>query len=71
MTLFETVYQGHLWRLEVVEYRERRHVNWRCWYLTATGWKPTKKGCTFPLHRLSDLAADNLVLCETRRGRRP
>jgi hypothetical protein len=55
--LFEQLYRGDVWRLEVTSYDGRTFGNWRKWYWKGDTLKPTREGCTIPLERLLDLEA--------------
>ena len=55
--LFEHERRGHLWRLEVSDYRGRTFANWRKWYSDGGEWKPTREGCTMPIDKLGELTA--------------
>lgn len=55
--LFEQLYRGDVWRLEVAHHDGRSFGNWRKWYREGDILKPTRQGVTIPLERLPDLAA--------------
>lgn len=55
--LFEQLYRGDVWRLEVANHDGRSFGNWRKWYRDGDVLKPTRQGVTIPLERLPDLAA--------------
>lgn len=55
--LFEQSHRGHLWRLEITSFKGQEFANWRKWYASPEGWKPTRDGCTVPLDRLGELTA--------------
>lgn len=59
--LFEHRHRGHIWRLEVADFRGRSFANWRKWYPTDEGWRPTREGCTIPLEELGGLTAALMV----------
>lgn len=61
--LFEQKYRHNLWRLDVSFYKGQRFANWRKWYLSEDGWRPTKEGCTFPVERLDELQASIAAYC--------
>jgi len=54
-TLFQHRQRGNVWRLDVAEYNGREFANWRKWYSSDDGLRPTKEGVTFPLDRLPEL----------------
>lgn len=55
VTLFEQLFKGEVWRLEVVTYKGRCFVNFRKWYRVGDELRPSKEGCTIPLERLPEL----------------
>jgi hypothetical protein len=55
--LFEQLYRGDVWRLEVAEHQGRTFGNWRKWYWDGDDLKPTREGVTIPLPRLAELHA--------------
>lgn len=55
--LFEQLYRGDLWRLEIALHNGKARGNWRKWYKDNEGeWRPSREGCTIPLERLPELA---------------
>ena len=56
-TTYELRHNGDLWRVEADDYRNRRYLTFRKWYLKDGEWTPTKAGFTMPPSAIPGLIA--------------
>ncbi|PSO13631.1 hypothetical protein C7E20_00970 [Sphingobium sp. AEW4] len=53
--LFDQLYRGDVWRLEIAAHEGRRFGNWRKWFWKDGELQPTRQGVTIPLDRMTEL----------------